>query len=69
MNLKEWAEREGERMAPVDDAPETKERIRRGEITSARDARGEALKETGKQGDIPAEDLREHLDRLEKLLG
>jgi len=105
-----------ETMAPVDDAPETQERIRRGEITSARDARGEALKETGKQGqepedvgvtqprsalrhltcarrdgriacedveakqaeqgDIPAEDLRgriteirEHLDRLEKLLG
>ena len=36
-----------ERMAPVDDAPQTQERIRRGEITTATEARREALKETG----------------------
>lgn len=36
-----------ETMAPVDDAPKTKERIRSGEIKSAAEARREALKETG----------------------
>jgi len=38
-----------ERMAPVDSAPETRERIRRGEIKTAMQARKEALKETGEQ--------------------
>ena len=38
-----------ERMAPVDDAPETQERIRSGEIKSTAEARREALKETGEQ--------------------
>lgn len=36
-----------ETMAPVDDAPETQERIRRGEIATAAEARREAIKETG----------------------
>ena len=37
-------------MAPVDNAPKTRERIRSGEITSGAKARQEALKETGEAG-------------------
>ncbi len=42
-----------QRMAPVRDAPKTKERIRSGEIKTATQARREAIKETGV--DLPAE--------------
>jgi ParB-like chromosome segregation protein Spo0J len=43
-----------ERMRPVADAPETKERIRRGEIATATEARREALVETSRH-DEPAD--------------
>jgi len=44
-----------ERMTPVRDAPRTKERIRRGEIPTASQARREALAETGAAGSEPAD--------------
>jgi hypothetical protein len=70
-----------ERMAPIDNAPRTKERVRSGEITSGPEARREALKETGETApaDVPptkpkkayehlqhaAYDLRTAADQLE----
>jgi len=60
-----------ERLAPVDDAPETQERIRRGEITTAAEARREALKETGadEPADLPALNPRTAYRRLGCALG
>jgi hypothetical protein len=42
-----------DRMAPIDNAPVTKERVRSGEITTAMQARREALKETGQTNAPP----------------
>lgn len=44
-----------DRMAPVDNAPKTKERIRSGDITTALQARKEALKEIGRHKKEPAD--------------
>jgi ParB-like chromosome segregation protein Spo0J len=52
-------------MAPVDNAPQTKERIRNGEIATASAARKEALQETGKP--ITAPTLKEPLSQYKRL--
>jgi hypothetical protein len=59
-----------ETMAPVDNAPKTRQRIRSGEITSAKAARKEAIKETG-SGEpeklLPREILRYLGDALSRV--
>ncbi len=60
-----------ETMAPVDDAPQTADRVRRGEITTAAEARREAIKETGsaEPEKLPVVQPRSAYDRLGCALG
>jgi ParB-like chromosome segregation protein Spo0J len=60
-----------ERMKPVADAPETKERIRSGEVKTAAEARRQAEKEQGKEpsGDPPAAQPRSAFNALGDCLG
>jgi hypothetical protein len=58
-----------QRMAPVRDAPKTRERIRSGEITNAMQARREALKETGRDKVEPANPPPVRTETAYRLLG
>jgi hypothetical protein len=61
-----------ERMAPIDNAPRTKEKVRSGEITSALEARRQALEETGQTAppDVPRkpESAYRNLGQAERFL-
>jgi hypothetical protein len=58
-----------QRMAPVRDAPKTRERIRSGEIKSGQQARREALKETGRDRTEPEHPPAVRTETAYRLLG
>jgi hypothetical protein len=58
-----------QRMAPVRDAPKTRERIRSGEIKSGQRARREALKETGRDRTEPEHPPAVRNETAYRLLG